>query len=294
MVTVINLKTALSILFKGLCIGGSMTVPGVSGGSMAMVLGIYENLISAINKIRKKFKESALFLGVFCVGSVGGIILLSGLIEGLLESYPFYLRCFFIGAIAGGLPLMFKHAGIKKFKISQPLYAIVGGALVLSLTLIPPDFMHTDELRGVFLWLVLIVAGIFASIALILPGISVSHILLVMGLYIPIMNAINIFRPGVTGSEIADALSLLVPFVIGLVGGIFLITRPLEFAMNKFPQPTYMIIIGFIIGSVYTLIASKEYPMPALSSLIVWEFIFGAFLFIVGGGLVYALSKAAK
>ena len=226
--------------------GGTMTVPGVSGGSMAMILGIYDSLIASVNGIfsREKRKDSILFLIKFLLGAVVGLFLVSSLISGALEKFPEPTRYFFLGAVAGGAPMIFRSAKIKKVSIPVILYPIVGIAAALLISLIPEGLfeMKNDSFFAVLLSIIVqLLGGIVIAIALVLPGISVSQMLLVLGVYENLTGAVKAL-------DIVTLISFA-PLVIGTLGGIFLTTGILEKLMKKHPTASYLIVFGFILGS---------------------------------------------
>ena len=114
----------LKIFLKGLCVGGTMLVPGVSGGSMAMILGIYDKLITSVSSFFACKKRNALFLLLFALGGGAGMLLFANPLLYLLERYPLVLRWFFIGAVAGSTPMMLKKAQIHSvsWPVSAPLH----------------------------------------------------------------------------------------------------------------------------------------------------------------------------
>ena len=114
-------------MFKGFFIGGTMMVPGVSGGSMAMILGIYNRLIKSIASFRKEPSKNAVFLLKFCIGAVLGIALFSKfVITPLLEAFELPVSFFFLGAVAGSVPMIYKTAGVKKFNLNAIIYPLIG------------------------------------------------------------------------------------------------------------------------------------------------------------------------
>ena len=140
----------LEVFFKGIWIGGTMTVPGVSGGTMAILLGIYDRLIRAINGLVPKRNEtkywpvagkSLLFLLVFLAGAGGGMFAFAKVISGLLEQPVAgnYVRFFFLGAVAGGIPLILVSAKVTKFSLWCVLLPLVGAALVYGLNFLPKE-----------------------------------------------------------------------------------------------------------------------------------------------------------
>jgi putative membrane protein len=236
-------QNRLLVFCKGLCIGGTMLVPGVSGGSMAMILGIYDQLISSVSSFLKHKRKSLLFLGIFALGGILGMVLFANPLLHLIERYPNPTLCFFLGAVAGGIPMIVKKARIRKFSWDLILYIGLGILTVLLLSFIPQGWYQKEMNAGLVSSLLLVVAGIAAAVALVLPGISVSYLLLILGLYDEMIRAIS-----------ECYFPFLIPLGIGLLLGIILTTKLLEKAMTIHPRPTYLMILGFMLGSVPELL----------------------------------------
>lgn len=223
---------------KGMCVGGSMLVPGVSGGSMAMILGIYDRLIDAVSSFFKNVAANLRFLLIFSISAGIGMVLFAKPLLKLIEQYPTVMMYFFMGAVAGSVPMIVKKAEVKKFQISVIVYPVIGILMMYAITLLPKNLLSIGDRSNLISYLPMFLAGIVVAVALVLPGISVSYMLLVLGLYEETMKAISTM----------DVLFLL-PLGFGLVAGIILTTKLLEQAMTKQPGPTYLIILGFIIAS---------------------------------------------
>lgn len=263
------MKKWISTLLKGAFVGSTMLVPGVSGGSMAMILGIYDKLISAISSLLKDLKGNLLFLGVFVIGAGTGMLIFARPLEALIEMQPRIMMYLFLGAVAGGIPMMWRKAQIKKPGVSQALWMGLGLLCVVAISLLPEGlFTATEGWQSVAL---LFAAGFVAAIALILPGISVSYLLLVLGLYDRIIGAISSL----------DLLFFL-PLGVGLLVGILTTTRTLETAMNRYPQQTYMVILGFIL-------AGMVEAFPGLP--IGWEWLVSIVLAVLGFCVIYWVSS---
>jgi len=226
-------------MFKGMIIGGTMLVPGVSGGSMAMILGIYDKMISSVSSFMKDKRGSFTFLLLCAAGGCLGMFLFSKPLLHLIETYPMPTLYFFIGAVIGGVPLIFGKSKLRKFSIRGLFYIFMGAVIVLAMTFIPMEAGDSATQDGFVGAMFLLLAGFIAAVALVLPGISVSFLLLVLGLYDETVNAISQMY-----------LPYLIPLGVGLLIGIFLTTRILESAMEAFPQPTYLMILGFVLGSI--------------------------------------------
>ena len=232
-------NNALYTVLKGIIIGGTMLVPGISGGSMAMILGIYDKLISSVSSFQKNKKDCFLFLFLFCIGTGLGIFLFSSPLSLLIEQYPMPMLYFFLGVVTGSIPFIFKQVNTKIHLQKALLYIMIGLLIVSLFSMIPKEAIF-NEITSCFTgFLMLIAVGIIAAVALILPGISISYLLLLFGLYDKTMQAIHEF----------DFLFLL-PLVIGLFLGILLTTKILERAMTRHRQITYFMILGFMLGSI--------------------------------------------
>lgn len=263
-----NIFTAL----KGVIIGGTMLVPGVSGGSMAMILGIYDRLISAVSSFTKRKKENLAFLVIFSLGGILGILVFANPLLRLIERYPMPMLYFFLGAVAGGIPLIVKQSGAKRLSWRSCLYLILGLLVVSLFAFIPSGSFQSEMNAGPASFLLLAAAGVISAAALVLPGISISYLLLLMGIYDEMMRAVSEFY-----------LPFLLPLAAGLVLGILLITKGLEYAMTRHPHPTYFIILGFILGSIGEL-------FPGIPSG--WELVLCILTLAAGFFAVLLLSRA--
>lgn len=248
---------------KGLWVGSTMTVPGVSGGTMAVVVGIYEDLIHAINGLKKEPKSHIVFLLQFALGAVAGFLVFAKMITALLEnaSTSALTKLFFCGVVVGGIPLLVQKSEIEKIEGRHIVCLVVGAAVVLAMTMLPTGLFAAGS--GITFWILQFVAGVIIAIALILPGISVTHILYIMGLYEVVLQKVY---------EL-EFLSLI-PLAIGVFVGTFMTTDLLEKGMNRYPQEVYMAIVGFVSGSLIQLIPSEQIEMPVVGILIA----FGGFV----------------
>ena len=278
-----NIKNTLFTSACGAWIGGTMTVPGVSGGSMAMILGIYDRLISSVNGIfqKGKFKESLLFLTKFLVGAVLGLFLFAKLITLALTHAPIPTRYFFLGAVAGGAPMIFRAAKIRKVGFPVFVYPIVGIVSALLISLIPEGIFEisgSGALAVIAGIVIQLLGGIVIAVALVLPGISVSQMLLVLGVYEKLTAAIDAL----------DVMALIsfAPLAIGTVGGILLTTNLIERAMKKRPTATYLIVFGFILGSLPEL-----FPAQMLSG---WNWVLAPLFALIGFFAILTVSKKSN
>lgn len=275
--------SVMEIVIKGFIVGSSMSVPGVSGGTMALILGIYDRLIYSIAHVFDDTKKNLLFLFWFLLGSGIGVGSLAFVIKWLLETFPLIISSFFIGAVLGGLPYLFSKANVYSLSLKTVLFVLIGMFSVIFIRFLPVNALNFNMNQWITSVLLLILIGIVLALALILPGISTSHILLVVGLYSPLLTAITQMD-----------LIFLVLISVSTLGGVFIITRPMEWLMIQFPNETYLLIIGFVIGSTMDIIG--DIMIPAIPSVVTFEWIimigFSSLLcLILGYTSVYALSK---
>lgn len=234
-------RYAAAAAAKGAVVGGTMLIPGVSGGTTAIILGIYDQLVRAVSGFRAHKRESLRLLFWFCLGACGGILLLARPLLGLLERFPLPTGCFFLGAVAGSVPAVYRKSRIQHFQWRVPVYVLLGAALVLALNRLPVP-AHEAAAGGAGGFLLLLLAGALSAAALVLPGISVSYLMLMMGLYDKMVQAMNSLY-----------LPFLVPLAVGLALGIISTAKILDLLMTRHPRPTYLVILGFMLASVLSV-----------------------------------------
>ena len=218
----------LITILKGMWIGGTMTVPGVSGGSMAMILGVYDRLISSVSSFFKNPGKSMSFLVRFVLGAGVGMVLFSRFISFLFTTRADVpLRFFFLGAVAGGVPMIYREAGISKISLGAVAYPVIGILGVVILALLPTGLFAPDGSFGPGAVLIQLAGGVIIAVGLVLPGISVSQMLYMLGIYEGIIKNISTLN-----------ILPLIPLGAGVLGGIFLTTKVLERLMQRHPQPT--------------------------------------------------------
>ena len=232
------------ILIKGLVIGSTMTLPGVSGGSMAMVLGIYDRLLKHVSEITKYPKESLTFLLWFAAGAGSGAFLFSRGISWLLTTRAEGILCFFfLGAVSGGIPMILKSASVRHIR-GRELICILTGILTALLIALIPQGMFAPEVENAPLNMLFQFAGGFIiAVALVLPGISASQMLYMLGIYESTLKAISSL----------DILALL-PLAVGGILGTYLTARILEQLIKKHREDTFLMILGFMLASLPELL----------------------------------------
>lgn len=262
------MKTIKDIL-KGMVIGIANIIPGVSGGTMMVAMGIYDKLIHCITHIFKEFKKSVLFLLPIAIGM--GIAVVGGTlgIELLFEKFPVQTNLLFIGLIVGGLPAIWKNVKGNSIRFGHILAFAAFFALVVVMAFLGETEGNAVDLSfNLMNVLKLFGVGVIAAGTMVIPGVSGSMVLLLLGYYNPIVSAINDFLGALTSFDmdgILTGIGILLPFGIGVIVGVLAIAKVIEFVFNKFPLYAYWAIIGLIIASPIAIIAMAT--LPALTVL---------------------------
>lgn len=260
---------AIKNVLKGMVIGIANIIPGVSGGTMMVAMGIYDKLIHCITHIFKEFKKSFLFLLPIAIGM--GIAIIGGSlgIEALFENFPLQTNLLFIGLIVGGLPAIWKNVKGKSIRFGHILSFLAFFALVVVMALLgEKEGSAVDLSLSVVNVLKLFGVGVIAAGTMVIPGVSGSMVLLLLGYYNPIVSAINDFLGALTSFDmngILTGLGILAPFGIGVVVGVLAIAKVIEIIFNKCPLYAYWAIIGLIVASPIAIIAMAS--LPALTVL---------------------------
>lgn len=239
----ISVKSMNFILFlKGLFIGSTMTIPGVSGGTMAIIIGVYEDLIHSVNNLKKEPAKNISFLFNIALGGLTGFILFARGITYLLSNpvTNVYVRLIFAIIVICGIPLLVKKSNIQKISVGNIISLLAGAFLVLSLATLPDNLFSPES--GLLYIIIQFCGGLLVAIALVLPGISTSHMLYILGLYTVVLENVYSFK-----------WLNLIPIICGVIIGTFITANILENFLNKYTTNTYMVIIGFVAGSVVSL-----------------------------------------
>ena len=245
------MKQTIALFIKGFVIGIANIIPGVSGGTLAITLGIYERIIGAVTHFFSKFKENLKFLIPIGIGAVVSILALSKLINFSLENYQIETVLLFVGLILGGVPVLFNKINKTKPKIPYILvFIITFGVVVLFAFLTPKDNLVNLDVIDFKQIILLFIIGIVAAATMVIPGISGSFVLMLLGYYKPIVEVISKIADF---SHIGHSIAVLVPFGIGIAVGIFLIAKLIEWLLKKYEIPTYYGIIGFVLSSIVAI-----------------------------------------
>lgn len=254
----------LKNILKGMVIGLANIIPGVSGGTMAVSMGIYDKMIHCVTHLFSELKKSILFLLPIFVGAGIALVALPFVIEKMFVSFPLQTNFLFIGLIIGGLPAMWGKVKGKSIRFGHILiflifFAIVAGMAALGET--EGNSVVLDTSAGSLLKLFFV--GIIAAATMVIPGVSGSMMLLLMGYYHPILETITNFVRALIVFDIhgiTRGFSLLAPAGIGIILGIFGIAKVVEIVFEKFPLYAYWAIIGLIVASPVAILLTAAIP----------------------------------
>ena len=279
-----NAIRAAANALKGCLIGAANVIPGVSGGTIAVITRLYDDLIASISGFfRTGWKKNALFLSPIVVGAAIGIILFARVIGFFLDSYQIQTIYFFMGLILGSLPFLVKTTLTESFR---PIYllpfAVTLGLLVwMSLAGRPPLSEAITELTLVgAVWIFL--TGVISSATMVIPGVSGSFVLLLIGMYETLREAAVTFN--------VPILAVLLP---GFVVGIVLVSKLINFLLSRHHSVTYWAIIGLVVGSVVAIWPRTEsgaWTVPTTAAAIATSIA----AFAVGFALAFFLGSDRK
>ena len=259
----------IMLIIKGFIMGIANIIPGVSGGTLALTLGIYEDFINAISHFFKDFKKNILFLIPIVIGMGLSILTMSNVISYSFDHFPIPTTLFFMGLVLGGIPMLIKKVkGTKENKqISSYIIMFLTFAFVMVLA-------FSNELFGSGLgevnlaslnpvgYILLLLVGLVAAATMIIPGVSGSLVLMLLGYYNPVIDTIKDLTHF---NNIGHNLVVCVVFGIGVVVGIVVIAKLIEMLLKKHEIKTYFGVIGFIIASVIAIPVAVYHEVNGIS-----------------------------
>lgn len=272
------MKNNIILMLKGAVFGVANIIPGVSGGTIALTMGVYEDFISSISNFFNKPKKSLKFLLPFGIGAALSILLMSKLISYCLTKFPFPTTLFFVGLIIGGVPMLTKKVKKKKIKATNLGIAPLTFSIVMIMFFMKSRNNFVNLVNpNLLMYLVLGLVGMIAAATMIIPGVSGSFVLMLLGFYEPIVNTVGDLT---NFSNLVHNILILVPFGLGVLVGMILIAKLIEFLFKKYEVPTYYAILGFVIASIITLV------LGAISTKL-------AFIHIIVGLITLAIGSIA-
>lgn len=258
---------------KGIFIGSGFILPGVSGGALAAVFGVYERIISFLAHITRDFKENVIYLIPLGLGGVTGVFLFSFVVSFFLGAYETQILWFFVGCIIGTVPALWQEAGKKGRQFKHSVILVIG--FILSLA-----FLHYGE--GLFggnipqntaTWTL---AGSLIGLGVIIPGLSPSNFLVYLGMYKDMSDGIKSLN-----------FIIIIPIAIGAILTVLLFSKLADYIIGKAYAGFFHIIMGIVFASTL-MIVPRDYNYKSLGTLV-------TILFLVAGvGLGYWMSTLEK
>lgn len=287
-----NLKEWILNFINGFCMALADSVPGVSGGTVAFILGFYDKFIGSLDSLfRGKMEEkksALLFLIKLGIGWACGFIIAALVLGSIFNEQIYNISSLFIGFIIFAIPIVIyeEREALKKNYLNV-LFALIGIVFVVAITLLNPASgqgisVHVDNL-SIGLIAYVFFAAMIAISAMVLPGISGSTLLLIFGLYVPIMSAVKEFL-----HMNFSYFPILCVFGLGVITGIVLFVGLIRKALENFRPQTIYVIIGMMIGSLFSIVmgpTTLEVPQAAMNFNT-----FNILFFIIGGVIIIGLQ----
>ena len=255
-------------LLKGILVGVGFITPGLSGGVLAVVFGIYERLMLFLGNIFRNFIENVLFFLPVGIGGAIGVVAFSAVVDFAFTNYAAQFTWLFIGFITGTLPSLFKTSGKQGRKPIHWLLLVITAAGTIF-------FMRwMESIRSVQLvpsfgnW---VLSGILIGLGVVVPGMSPSNFLIYLGLYQPMASGIRHLDLGV-----------IIPLLLGVIVIVFLLARLISWLFKKFYAFMYHFILGIVVGSTIVIIPEGVRG---------WTIAVSAALFVIGALVSYFLAK---
>lgn len=280
------------LVLKGFFMGIANVIPGVSGGTIAIILGIYEEFIGAISNLFKDLKKNILFLLPIGIGMGLAIVTTSKVVGYSYDNFPLPTLLFFVGLVFGGIPMLLGK--VKNDKESKKISNYIIAALTFALVIFMASYKFIFNMNGevnlasidIGGYILLFIVGIIAAATMVIPGISGSLVLMILGYYYPIISTIN----GVLKGDVLHSLTVLGVFGVGVVIGILSISKLLEFLFKKYKTKTYFGVLGFVFASILAIPLSACIELTDIT-INIEQAIIGIVLLIAGTIISYKLGE---
>ena len=282
----------LFLVIKGFFMGIANVIPGVSGGTIAITLGIYEKFINTISNLFKDLKKNILFLLPIFIGMGLAILTTSKVISYTYDKFPLPTLMFFVGLVFGGIPMLLKNVKGKKEskKVSNYIIFLITFALVIFLASYKFIFGINGEVSfasmNLLNYILLFIVGIVAAATMVIPGVSGSLVLMILGYYYPVINTINaLFKEDFIGNAF-----ILGIFGLGILIGIVIIAKLLEMLFKKYKVKTYFGVLGFVFSSIIAIPLSACIELNSIPTSID-QIIISLIMIVAGTAISYNLGE---
>lgn len=276
-------------MFNGFCMAMADSVPGVSGGTVAFLLGFYDKFISSLDRLfRGKLEEKIeafKYLIKIGIGWAVGFCLCATILSSLFTTKIYLMSSLFIGFIIFAIPVVIKEEKSNlKGKYKNIIFSLLAALVVIGISILTGKSLNID-IDNLNVWTVLymFVTGAIAISAMVLPGISGSTLLLVFGLYIPIMGYVKRFL-----HFDLSVVPQLVIFGLGIVFGLVFFTGLIKKCLEVYRSQTIYAILGLMVGSIYSITLGPTTLDVPLEALNIHNF--SIIFFIIGGLIIVCLE----
>lgn len=272
-------------LLKGALVGIGFILPGLSGGVLAVIFGLYDRIIKFLANLRENFIKNILYFIPVAIGAAIGIVLFAVVVEKAFGKYAAQFVCLFVGFVAGTFPSLYKTAGKEGRKSSDIITLLISTAAIFTLMVIGGKQL-TEVTPNFFIWLG---SGLLMGLGLIIPGMSPSNFLIYFGLYDKMAIGIKDFDFGV-----------IIPLIIGFIICVLLFAKIASWMFRKYYSGMYHFILGMVIGSSLAIFPTVVFPaftpegLDAAGLGFGASLIFSLLLFIVGAIASYLFSKVEE
>jgi len=262
-------KWGLRCLLGGALMGLANLVPGISGGTMLLAAGIYPRFIQALAELSGlRFRKSSfIVLGLVGVAGAGAILLGAGTVKDAVVEHRWAMYSLFIGLTLGGVPVLWQMAR----PATNPFWAgiVVGLLVMVALAWLQISGASSGTSReGVPM---MFIAGVAGASAMILPGVSGGYLLLVLGVYVPVLSAIDALKEALRAGNLESAsdpvLGVVLPVGVGVAIGILVISNLIKIVLERFEQPTLGALMGLLVGAVFGLWPFQEGVAPKVGEM---------------------------
>lgn len=286
------MKNNIFLVIKGFIMGIANIIPGVSGGTLAIILGIYEKFIGAISHFFRDFKENFKFLIFIFIGIGLSLITMSNVIDYSYNNFPIPTTLFFVGLVIGGIPLLYNKVKgkVEMKKASSWVIFTITFMIVIFMALANKIFDGIGSVdftnMNLIGYIILFVVGAVAAATMIIPGVSGSLVLMLLGYYYPI---INLLKELTQFNNIGGNLVIAIVFGLGVLVGIVLISKLIEFLFNKYETKTYFGVLGFIFASIIAIPIATFSEIDITFNIL--HIIIGIIAAVIGGVIAYKLGE---
>ncbi len=256
------------LVIKGFIMGIANIIPGVSGGTLALTLGIYEDFIGAISHFFRNIKKHVNFLLPIFVGILLSVITMSNVISTCFDQYPIPTTLFFMGLVIGGIPMLLKRVKNTKEKkqVSSYVIALITFSIVMVMAFSEQIFGSglgnvSFSNMAVFDYVILFFVGLIAAATMVIPGVSGSLVLMLLGYYLPI---IGVLKELTKFENLGPNLLVAFVFGVGVLVGIVAISKVIEYLLEKFEAKTFFGVIGFILASIIAIPVSVYHEVGTI------------------------------